>query len=65
MIEEARKGLKRKGFENIYETAAGATITSHCGEHTLGILYLGGGVRKMSESVWNLFYNRKSDAFGR
>lgn len=46
MIEEARKALKEKGFENIYETAAGATITSHCGEHTLGILYLNDGVKE-------------------
>lgn len=46
MIEEARKALKEKGFENIYETTAGATITSHCGEHTLGILYLNDGVKE-------------------
>ena len=40
MLNEAREALKKRGFENIYETKAGATITSHCGEHTLGILYL-------------------------
>ncbi|MBQ8468446.1 MAG: DegV family protein [Clostridia bacterium] len=40
MIETARKALNEKGFENIYETHAGATITSHCGEHTLGILFI-------------------------
>ena len=27
-------------FENIYETVAGASITCHCGEGTLGILYV-------------------------
>lgn len=43
MIENAKKALKEKGFKNIYETVAGATVTSHCGEHTLGILYLNDG----------------------
>lgn len=32
--------LKEKGFKNIHETSAGATITTHCGENTLGILYI-------------------------
>lgn len=27
-------------FEEILETTAGATITSHCGPNTLGILFL-------------------------
>ena len=36
----ARKALESAGFETIYETQAGATITSHCGENTLGILFL-------------------------
>lgn len=40
MIESAKKALKEKGFETIYETTAGSTITSHCGESTLGILYM-------------------------
>lgn len=43
MIEAAKKALQDKGFEEIYETTAGGTITSHCGEHTLGILYLNDG----------------------
>ena len=43
MVEEAEKALKAKGFETIYETKAGATISSHCGEHTLGILYFNDG----------------------
>ena len=35
--------LEGAGFENIYETTAGGTITSHCGEHVLGILYINDG----------------------
>lgn len=46
MIENAKAALKARGFEKIYETAAGATITSHCGENTLGILYLNDGGNK-------------------
>lgn len=46
MIAAAKKALQEKGFEKIYETTAGATITSHCGEHTLGILYLNDGSKK-------------------
>lgn len=40
MITIAKTALKNKGFKKIYETNAGATITSHCGENTLGILFL-------------------------
>ncbi len=40
MIESAKKALKERGFKNIYETTAGGTISSHCGEHTIGILYI-------------------------
>ena len=43
MISAARKALEEKGFKEIYETRAGATISSHCGEHTLGILYINDG----------------------
>lgn len=35
--------LKNRGFENIYITRAGGTITSHCGENCLGILYMNDG----------------------
>lgn len=28
------------GFENIYDTTAGCTVSCHCGEGTLGILYV-------------------------
>ena len=46
MRDAAYNTLVEAGFENIYETRAGATITSHCGEDTLGILYYNdGGVK--------------------
>ena len=40
MVEVARTALENAGFKEIYETSAGGTITSHCGEHVLGILYI-------------------------
>lgn len=43
IIQTAVNYLKERGFENIYVTRAGATITSHCGEDCLGILYLNDG----------------------
>lgn len=43
MIAAAKKALQDRGFKEIYETRAGATISSHCGEHTLGILYINDG----------------------
>lgn len=43
MVKEARTALETAGFKTIYETTAGATISSHCGEHTLGILYINDG----------------------
>lgn len=46
LIFQIEKILKEKGFQEIFKTTAGATISSHCGENTLGILYIndGGGV---------------------
>lgn len=46
-VEIVRKKLIEYGFapENIIETIAGSTITSHCGKSTLGILYLNDGNR--------------------
>ena len=38
-----KKMLVDRGFKNIHITTAGATITSHCGENCLGILYLNDG----------------------
>ena len=43
MIDNATLALKNAGFKEIYQTTAGGTITSHCGENVLGILYLNDG----------------------
>ena len=43
MVSAAREVLVEAGFKNIYETTAGGTIASHCGAHTLGILYFNDG----------------------
>ena len=40
MISTCIDWLKEYGFENIYVTVAGATITSHCGPKTIGILFI-------------------------
>lgn len=42
-ILTVKKMLIERGFKNIHITNAGATITSHCGENCLGILYLNDG----------------------
>ena len=48
--EEMRKiahdALKRRGFKTIYDTTAQATITSHCGPKTLGILFINDGLKE-------------------
>ncbi len=46
MVETARRIVERHGFKTIYETVAGATISSHCGPKTLGILYFNDGDKK-------------------
>lgn len=43
MVAAARKALEKRGFKEILDTTAGATISSHCGEHTLGILFINDG----------------------
>lgn len=44
MIASAREVLEKYGkFKEIIETEAGSVIASHCGENTLGILYLNDG----------------------
>ena len=35
--------VKGRGFKTVYVTRAGGTITSHCGEDCLGILYINDG----------------------
>ena len=46
VISEIKNILVARGFKNIHITTAGATISSHCGEHCLGILYVNDGDRK-------------------
>ena len=43
VVDSLREKLVEMGFENVYETVAGATITSHCGPGTLGVLYINDG----------------------
>lgn len=43
MLESARETCKNIGFKEVIETRCGATIASHCGEHTMGILFLNDG----------------------
>lgn len=43
IIETAKNYLKERGFQRICVTRAGGTITSHCGEDCLGILYINDG----------------------
>lgn len=45
VVDICVNALKEKGFENIYVTVAGATIASHCGPKTIGILYFNDGDR--------------------
>ena len=45
-IESVKEVLKAHGFKNITVTNAGGTITSHCGENCLGILYLNDGAHE-------------------
>lgn len=44
MVAVAIEALKNRGFKTIYETHAGATITSHCGPQTIGILFINDGL---------------------
>jgi fatty acid-binding protein DegV len=40
-VQRVREAIKRyANFEEIIETNAGCTISSHCGPKTLGILFL-------------------------
>ena len=43
VVDKIRCVLRDKGFKNIYATRASGTITSHCGEDCLGILYINDG----------------------
>ena len=46
MVAVAIEALKNRGFKTIYETHAGATITSHCGPQTIGILFINDGLNE-------------------
>ena len=46
MVKIAYDALKARGFKTIYETVAQATITSHCGPKTLGILFINDGLKE-------------------
>ena len=46
MVAVAIEALRKRGFKTIYETKAGATITSHCGPQTLGILFINDGLNE-------------------
>lgn len=40
IVDELSEKLKKEGFKNINVTRAGCTVTSHCGENTLGVLFI-------------------------
>lgn len=40
MLNTAKSALEQKGFKKIYYMRAGITISSHCGENTMGIIFL-------------------------
>ncbi len=44
IIDMVKEILVDRGFKEIYVTRAGGTITSHCGEDCLGILYINDGM---------------------
>ena len=46
MVAVAIDALRNRGFKTIYETTAGATITSHCGPQTIGILFINDGLNE-------------------
>lgn len=43
VLEVAKNAVRERGFRNVHITRAGGTITSHCGEDCLGILYINDG----------------------
>ena len=43
MVAAAKAKCESAGFREIIETHAGGTIASHCGAHTIGILYYNDG----------------------
>lgn len=45
IVDFAVQSLKDTGFKNVHVTRAGGTVTSHCGEDCLGILYINDGMQ--------------------
>ncbi|MBQ6728200.1 MAG: DegV family protein [Clostridia bacterium] len=43
IVASVKQSLIDAGFETVYATRAGGTITSHCGEDCLGVLYINDG----------------------
>ena len=43
MINSAYECLKNAGFKEIIQTRTGATVSSHCGANTLGVIYFNDG----------------------
>ena len=43
MVDISKNALLAAGFDKVYVTTAGGTITSHCGENVLGVLYINDG----------------------
>ena len=39
----AKELLKKRGFKEIYEAKAGASVTSHCGNNCFGIMFFTDG----------------------
>lgn len=39
-VEMVKTKLKKHGFDTVYDTMAGGTISSHCGPNCLGILFI-------------------------
>lgn len=55
MLKNAHEALEKYGkFKEIVESRASATITSHCGHNTLGILYLNDGKPEAEQMSLNL-----------
>ncbi len=40
LFKAAHEVVDSYGFENVYETYAGCSVSSHCGPNTIGILYI-------------------------
>lgn len=40
ILDEITRVCREHGYENVYETTASSTIAVHCGENTLGLLFL-------------------------